>query len=205
MRPQLLNALVDEQLVDEQGPTNPSAHRTQRSGCLRCMTDRGGATLTPIPGPFDEFVGAELPRLLALARVLTGNDHDAWDLTQEALARVGARWNHVDHDRNPAAYARKALVRLNLNRLRRVRREVLVWAAPEHSVSPSDLGEADELQEALAMLPRRQRTALVLRYYADLTIAEIADVMECAEGTVKSQISRGLAILRERMPADSRS
>ncbi len=158
-----------------------------------------------IPEDFDDFVRAELPRLLRLARVLTRNEHDAWDITQEALARVGARWKQVDADGNPAAYARKALVRLNLNRTRQLRREVLVRVAPDRPAVNGSTDSTDELQRALSRLAPRQRTALVLRYYSDLSIADVAMLMDCSEGTVKSQVSRGLALLREQLPTDSRN
>lgn len=153
-------------------------------------------------GSFEEFVEAQMPRLLALGRILTGNDHDAWDLTQDALARVGVRWAKVDQEGNPAAYARTALVRLNLNRLRRFRRELLMWSVPElpHTGDAPDPDTAAALSEALMSLPARQRTALALRYFEDLPIAAVASAMSCAEGTVKSQISRGLRVLRERAP-----
>ena len=68
-------------------------------------------------------MGAQLPGLLGYARALSGNDHDAWDLVQECLVRIGVRWSRIDRDGNPAAYARTTLVRLNVDRMRRRGRE----------------------------------------------------------------------------------
>lgn len=79
---------------------------------------------------FAEFAQAETPRLLGLGYALTGNPHDAWDLTQEALVRVGTRWRRLAAQ-NPGGYARTVLVRLNIDRARRARREVLTRAAPD--------------------------------------------------------------------------
>ncbi len=148
---------------------------------------------------FEEFAEAEMARLLGLARVLTGNDHDAWDLTQDCLIRVGSRWSHVDADGNPGAYARTAMVRLNLNRLRRLRREWLTSDPPETRVAAEvdAVGDAAWLDAVLGTLPARQRTAIALRYLQDMSLAQIAEAMSCSTGTVKSQLSRGLQRLRE--------
>ncbi len=111
-----------------------------------------------MPTGFEEFAAAETRRLLGLARVLCGNDHDAWDLTQETLARVSARWDHLDHHDHMAAYARTAMANLHRNSRRR-RREVLVADPPEHrseAASASD-GLDAWLDVAMRSLPRRQQ------------------------------------------------
>ncbi len=83
----------------------------------------------PRPGPaeFADFAQAQTPGLLGFAHALTGNPHDAWDLTQETLVRMGERWGRTRFD-EPAAYARTVMTRLNIDRLRRFRREVLTPA-----------------------------------------------------------------------------
>lgn len=154
---------------------------------------------------FDEFVASALPPILRFARVLTGNEHDAWDLTQDAFARVGARWTHVESTGNPVGYVRTALVRLNLNRLRRLRREVLTRSPPEPAARAEEYDEVLDLDAALSSLPPRQRTTLVLRFYEDLSVGQTAQVMRCSEGTVKTQTSRGLAALRERWSSSTKS
>lgn len=152
---------------------------------------------TGAPG-FTAFVDAELPRLLGYAHVLTGNGHDAWDLTQEALARVGLRWSRIDAEGNPGAYARTILVRLNIDRLRRLHREHPGGWLPEVAVEDCyPVGVAPWLVAGLAGLTPRQRTAVVLRFVDDLDMAGIAAEMNCSLGTAKSHLSRGLQRLRD--------
>lgn len=144
---------------------------------------------------FAAFVETSSPALLGFARALTGNHHDAWDLLQETLVRVGQKWRRVDQ---PAAYARTVMTRLNIDRVRRLRRE-LPGVSHSEPAAPDVHTSASEawLVEALATLTPRQRTALALRYVEDLDVRGIADRMGCSEGTVKSQLSRGTERLRE--------
>jgi RNA polymerase sigma-70 factor (sigma-E family) len=144
---------------------------------------------------FAAFVEAQSPALLGLAHALTGNRHDAWDLLQETLVRVGDRWRRIDQ---PAAYARTVMTRLNIDRVRRLRRELLS-ARHREEQGALELTSAAQawLPEALATLTPRQRTALALRYVEDLDVRAIAARMGCSEGTVKSQLSRGIARLKE--------
>lgn len=146
---------------------------------------------------FGEFVAAQTRPLLGLAHALTANPHDAWDLTQETLARLGERWGRTRLD-EPAAYARTVMVRLNIDRIRRLRRELPLLGSPPEDPPVEIVGEIDGwLVEALATLSPRQRTALALRYVEDLDVRGIAERMGCSEGTVKSQLSRGTARLRQ--------
>jgi RNA polymerase sigma-70 factor (sigma-E family) len=148
-------------------------------------------------GDFREFVAAQTRPLLGLAHALTANPHDAWDLTQETLARLGERWGRTRMD-EPAAYARTVMVRLNIDRIRRLRRELPLLGTPSEDAPVELVGETDAwLVEALATLSPRQRTALALRYVEDLDVRGIAERMGCSEGTVKSQLSRGTERLRE--------
>jgi RNA polymerase sigma-70 factor (sigma-E family) len=154
-------------------------------------------------GEFEAFVDAQLPPLLGYARALSGNGHDAWDLVQECLVRMGARWSRIDRDGNPAAYARTTLVRLNIDRMRRGGRERLSEAVPDCGAEDAVPGLDPWLLAALRSLPPRQRTALVLRYVDDLDHRGIAAAMGCSVGTAKSHVSRGLAVLRTRAPEGS--
>ncbi|MBA2955432.1 SigE family RNA polymerase sigma factor [Nocardioides sp. CGMCC 1.13656] len=146
---------------------------------------------------FSEFVAAQTRPLLGLAHALTADPHDAWDLTQETLARMGERWGRSRFD-EPAAYARTVMTRLNIDRVRRLRRELPMLSTREEQPPVVVTGELDGwLVEALATLSPRQRTALALRYVEDLDVRGIAERMGCSEGTVKSQLSRGTERLRE--------
>lgn len=153
---------------------------------------------------FNEFVDAELPRLLRLGQLLSGSPHDAWDLAQETLVRVGLAWSRVDAHGNPAAYAQRTLVRLHVSRWRQLRREVGARFLRDESVDVVQFGAVDdaaELAQALATLGPRQRAAVVLRYFDDLSVADVADRLGCSVGTAKSQLSRALERLREVLSA----
>ncbi|WP_323794524.1 SigE family RNA polymerase sigma factor [Nocardioides sp.] len=146
---------------------------------------------------FEEFVAVETPRLLRVAYALTGNPHDAWDLVQEALVRVGLKWRRLA-DGNPGGYAHTTLVRLNIDRGRRGVRERLPGVLPERDRPVQVDTELDPaLVAALRELPRQQRAAVVLRAIEDLDHAGIAERLGCSVGTARSHLSRGLARLRE--------
>jgi RNA polymerase sigma-70 factor (sigma-E family) len=146
---------------------------------------------------FEAFARAEGPRLMRLARLLCGNEHDAWDVTQETLIRLGRRWRSIDADRNPGAYARKCLVNVNRNRLRRHSRELLMPAVPDRGDDQS-LAEGPDawLDEALQRLPFKQRAAVTLAYYEDLPVRDIATVLDCSISAVKTHLARGRQALR---------
>lgn len=149
---------------------------------------------------FEEFVAGQSQRLLGLAHALTGDRHDAWDLYQETLVRLGERWERLEMD-DPSAYARTVMVRLNIDRLRRFRRELPLTHLPESTPVPV-VGDVDAwLVEALSTLTPRQRTALALRFVEDLDVRSIAARMGCSEGTARSHLSRGAERLRAVAPS----
>ena len=144
--------------------------------------------------------------LLRTGHLMTGNAKDAEDLVQETLLRVARRWRRVRSMDHPAAYARRVLVNLVLHDAgRRSRQRAELWpqdgaADTADESAARALREVDDLAEfrwALAQLPRRQRAVLVLRYWADLPVAEVADILGCSEGTVTSTASRAAAHLAE--------
>jgi len=150
---------------------------------------------------FDDFVEVETPRLLGLALALTGNQHDAWDLVQESLVRVGVRWRRLA-SQNPGGYARTTLVRLNIDRSRRRRREVLTGAPPERVAVVEQVSDIDPwLMAALAELTPQQRAAVVLHVLEDLDHTGIAERLGCSVGTSRTHLSRGLSRMRERAAA----
>jgi RNA polymerase sigma factor (sigma-70 family) len=128
--------------------------------------------------------------MVRLAWALTGSEATAEDLVQDAFVRVQARWERVEH---PRAYLRQAVVNACRSASRRAKRERT--AAPPLLAEVAQL-EADELFDALARLPYRQRAALVLQFYEGLSQSEIAVLLRCREGTVASLVHRGLAQLR---------
>lgn len=152
------------------------------------------------PEGFNEFVVARSTRLLRTAYLLTQDWALAEDLVQAALVKAWSAWLRIEGD--PEAYVRRILVNTHASWWRRRWRselpsDVLPEPPPTGDGDPHGrLHERDQLWSALHRLPVRQRTVLVLRYFEDLSETEIADVMGCSLGTVKSQASRALAKLR---------
>ncbi|HVT20650.1 MAG TPA: SigE family RNA polymerase sigma factor [Mycobacteriales bacterium] len=150
---------------------------------------------------FDGFVVSAAPGLLRMAIALTGERAAAEDLLQEVLERMYVAWPRID---DPLAYARRALANRSANRwrLRARRPEHTVATLPEIAVTDraDEHGARDELVRAVALLPARQRAVVVLRFLADLSETETAQVLGCSTGTVKSQSARALAKLRELIP-----
>ncbi len=138
--------------------------------------------------------------LLRYGYVLSGNAHDAADLTQEALIRLHRAWPRVRRKQDPEAYTRTIMARLHIGVWRRRRREHLFGELPDgpggvrHDLLPSEAEQG--LWEALKGLSRKQRAVLVLRYYEDLADEEIARVLGISRGTVRSHASLGLGKLR---------
>jgi RNA polymerase sigma-70 factor (sigma-E family) len=150
---------------------------------------------------FGEFVRQALPGLLRYGHMLTGNQHDAADLVQTALERIGARWHViVRKSGDPVAYTRRAMVNTHVSRWRRAKRESLLAELPDGPAEPADDPfENEPLWEALRDLPPRQRAVVVMRYYEEKSEAEIAAVLGVSRGTVKSQASKAMATLRGRL------
>ncbi len=153
-------------------------------------------------GDFARFVADRTTALLRAAHALTGNQHAAEDLVQGALAKAMLRWRHIADD--PEAYVRRILYHDHISGWRRRRRrpETPMAAVPEAATADG----TDEahlrmlLREALLELPPRQRAVIVLRYLEDLSEREVAQILDCREGTVASQASRALAKLRRLVP-----
>jgi len=144
---------------------------------------------------FAEFVAGSLSRLLRFGHVLTGDPESAADLVQEALARTLRAWRRHPID-NPHAFVRKVMVNSYASAWRRRRAfpltEISLADLPADSDAIQKVDDRDTVWRALAVLPPRQRAVTVLRYYDDLTEAEIAAVMGTSAGTVKSQSARAL-------------
>lgn len=150
---------------------------------------------------FAEFVRVALPGLMRYGHALTGNPHDAADLVQTVLEKVGARWSRINENcEDPRAYIRKAMANTHVSRWRRRRRETLLAEFPDvPATARHDRLEDEPVWHALRDLPPRQRAVVVLRYYEELSEAEIAETLGISRGTVKSQSSKALASLRARL------
>jgi RNA polymerase sigma-70 factor (sigma-E family) len=131
--------------------------------------------------------------MIRLARLLTGSTAAAEEIVQEALLRIYQRRQQLT---NPEAYLRVTVTNLCKSHLRRLRLERSVVQQEDlHVLNP----EIDETWEALRNLPFRQRSVIVLRFYEDLSIEEIAHLLDCGIGTVKSRLHRGVERLRSEL------
>jgi RNA polymerase sigma-70 factor (sigma-E family) len=154
---------------------------------------------------FESWLVAREPALQRLALLLTGDEHAAQDLVQTSLAKLYLAWDRLDDRANLDAYARRILVNEHRTAWRRPwrRREVVTDAPPERASPGSEYdGGREAVWEFVASLPPRQRAVIVLRYYEQLSEAEIAEVLGVSPGTVKSQASRAIAALRARLPEE---
>jgi RNA polymerase sigma-70 factor (sigma-E family) len=156
---------------------------------------------------YEEFVRSRLQALLRYAVMLTGDPHTAQDLVQETMIRVQLKWRRVAKADQPERYVQRMLTNayIDLRRGSWLRRVTLLADPTEPRPATSELDHAeraaarDEMWILLARLPRRQRAALVLRFYEGLPDSEIAEVLGCAAGTVRAHISRALATLRAQL------
>lgn len=147
------------------------------------------------------FCRREFPRLVGTLTLYCGDPDVAADLAQEALARACRRWGRVSEMAAPGAWVHRVGINLANRHFRRHRSEQEAARRAEALNAdplPADEAEAVAVRAAVADLPRRQRTALVLRYFSDLPVRDVAELMGCREGTVKALTSQAIAALRQR-------
>ena len=147
----------------------------------------------------------EAAAAIRLAYVLTGDRHAAEDIAHDAFARVGRRLFGL-HDPQPSrAYLYRTVVNVCRGRGRRLRieRRVVQKLDRNEPHEDPDVAAQEEMWTALLRLPLRQRTALFLRYYEDLSEAQAADVLQCSLSAMKSLVNRGLKELRAGLEGDS--
>ncbi|QFY12747.1 SigE family RNA polymerase sigma factor [Nonomuraea phyllanthi] len=151
---------------------------------------------------FRAFVDAHQRPLMRLAYLLTGDVHLAEDLLQSVLVRMIGRWPKLRHIDNLDAYARRTMVNQHISwRRRRGSGEVPSAEPPDRGHSPEDSAVLRiVLRQALMLLTPKQRAVLVLRFYEDRTERDVADLLGCSVGTVKSQTHHALARLRALAP-----
>ncbi len=151
----------------------------------------------PTDAEYSEFVAAAWGSLYRTAYLIVGNHALAEDLVQTAMTNTYASWHKVREVGAARAYARTAVVRSATTwfRTRARRREHVTDDLPETPYTP-DHSTRPVLLEALRQLPPRQRAVVVLRFYEDLSVAQVAHALGCSEGTVKSQTSDALGKLR---------
>lgn len=159
---------------------------------------------------FEQFVVETRDDLLRTAYLMTWDLSESEDLVQETFIRTARRWDRIQSMEHRLAYVRKILVNLVFDdgkRRSRRRAELSAadaWPAEQADVSaqrPFDqVDDLSQLRDALAALPRQQRAVLVLRYWQDLSEAEVAQVLGCSVGTVKKTAWRAVQRLRQILP-----
>lgn len=152
---------------------------------------------------FGDFATVRTPALIRVAYLLTGNQHAAEDLVQSALAKTWARWDSLRNE-DPEGYVRAVMYREQVSWWRRLGRLRETPVASPAEVAYPDPNEHTGLRlamrQALLRLPPAQRTVLVLRYYEDLSESQIAEILGCTVGTVRSRTHRAVSRLRELLP-----
>jgi RNA polymerase sigma factor (sigma-70 family) len=142
---------------------------------------------------FEQFYAATYPKMLRLAAALLPSKPVAEDVVHDAYAKVFRKYPSIDE---PGSYVRRSIVNESTGFFRKravaAAKEPLIRASTD-----SEFVDHDVMLRVLDMLPTRQRAAIVLRYYEQCTEAEIASILRCRPGTVKSLLSRGIAALRE--------
>ncbi|WP_319459404.1 SigE family RNA polymerase sigma factor [Micromonospora sp. RTP1Z1] len=150
-----------------------------------------------------DFVASRTPALMRVAYLLTGDRHAAEDLVQSALARTIPKWRTLRHA-DPESYLRAVMYREQVSWWRRLRRRrETTLTGGDEAVQADPSGNTDvrlAMRAALRQLPPAQRTVLVLRYYEDLTETQVAELLGCSIGTVRSRTHRAVARLRQLLP-----
>lgn len=159
-------------------------------------------------GRLEELYVRHAPAALRLAYFLTADRDLAQDLVQDAFVRVAGRFQHLRVPEAFDAYLRRTIVNLFTSHLRRKRLERLQLqrerTAADRGHHDADPAERDRMWRALQTLPPRQRAAIVLRYYEDLSEREAAGLLGCSEGTLNQLIVRGMTALRAEIGDDER-
>jgi RNA polymerase sigma-70 factor (sigma-E family) len=150
------------------------------------------------PDEFTDFAMTEMLRLRRTAYLLCGDWHAAEDLTQIALTKTLLAWRRISRPESAHAYAHRSLVNAYLGQ-RRTRKsgEIPVGWVPEQADQRGTAELRVVMISALASLPPQARAVVVLRYWEDLSIEQVSDILQCSAGNVKSQSARALKKLRD--------
>jgi RNA polymerase sigma factor (sigma-70 family) len=145
------------------------------------------------------FCHAEWPRLVGSLTLYTGERDLAEDLAQETLIRVCEHWSEVQHARSRSAWSHRVAFNLAKSQFRRraIQRRLRRHESAESIARDPDTALCIAVRAAVAALPETQRRALVLRYFADLSVRQVAALMDCPVNTVKTHTSRALVALRD--------
>ncbi len=170
--------------------------------------ERPSEPLADDPVTFEAYVATRGPALIRFANRLTGSQHRAEDLVQDALAKAYQRWDSIRRRDQPDVYLRRIIVNAARSWWRpRSNRELPIDTPPADRADARDVGtetdqliaERDAMWRLIGALPNRQRAVLVLRYYEDLDDNTIAAILDCSPVTVRTHAMRALDVLRSHL------
>jgi RNA polymerase sigma-70 factor (ECF subfamily) len=164
------------------------------------------ASDSPATADFDSFYRRELPAMVALAGAITGSNIVAEDLAQEALVRAYKRWDTISRYDKPGAWVRRVTINLALSSRKRLAAEVRarLRLSPPPTTAATD-PRYDDVWEAVAQLPGKQRAAVALHYLEDRSVADIATMLDCSESTAKVHLHRGRTQLADLLEGTQRN
>ena len=181
----------------------------QNSDMAEDIWDRPADRLEPRPGSLEDLYVRHIPEAVRLAYLLTRDGGTAEDLAQDAFIKVAGRFRSLRSPGAFDAYLRKAVVNLGMSHHRRtkvarsyVRRETARTDGREATTSFPDVETRLELHSALATLPDRQRTAVILRFYSDLSEDQVAHALGCSVTAARSLVFRAMGTLRSLIGGD---
>ena len=151
--------------------------------------------------PFASMFRRMYPELVTLAWALTGSRENAEDIAQDSMLALYRKWDDLSSIENPNAYVRRICVNLAASWIRRRTREarVMLRVARRQSVETSQPEESEVFWSEVRRLPKRQGQVVALFYGCDLSVEQVAETLEMAQGTVKVHLSRGRTTLADRM------
>jgi len=179
--------------------------RSRPTAATGAPADAGVGPVAPDPVKavmtFETFYQQELKAVIGLAYALSGSRMIAEDLAQDAFLAAHKNWDRVSHYDKPQAWVRRVVANMSVSLFRRKMREAkaLSRMRGDDAVIPALPAPDDEFWRAVRSLPKRQAQAIALHYLEDLSVADIADILDCAEGTVKVHLHKGRKRLADRL------
>src|SRR5262245_55838120 len=172
------------------------------------MGTRAETAETTASGGLEALYVEHAPAALRFAFYLCGDREQARDLVQDAFVKVAGRFAYLRKPDVFGTYLRRTIFNLHTSRLRRLRLEREYVSREGHQVRPNHTDEdpaaRDEVWQEILHLPPRQRAAIVLRFYEDLSERESAEILGCSVGALNQLVSRATATLRKRFGKDER-
>jgi RNA polymerase sigma-70 factor (sigma-E family) len=180
-------------------------YETGGSCVYRAMSQSTGIVRTVVEDRTDleDLYVRHMPGAVRVASLITGDADLAQDIAQDAFLRSVGRFRHLRQPEAFEAYLRRAVVNACTSHFRRRKVEAAYLRGQARDVAPvdePDHSRRDELRAALSILPARQRAAVVLRYYVDLSEQQAGETLGCSTAAVRSMVARAMETLRERIP-----